>query len=73
MECEKCKIELKEYSRFCPNCGEKVKTLEIKKDIGEKVIKQLKNILTTIESKKKEESKKHTLAHFVIKKLAHNH
>ena len=58
MECAKCKTKLEEDSRFCPSCGEKQKALEIKEDIGEKVIAKLKNLLTTIKLKKKEENEK---------------
>ncbi len=58
MECAKCKINLEEDSKFCPNCGEKIKTLEIKKDIGEETITKLKKLLELIESKKKEENEK---------------
>lgn len=58
MECTKCKHILEEDSKFCPDCGEKIKALEIKKDIGAEVIEKLKKLLTTIESKKKEENEK---------------
>ena len=58
MECEKCKTKLEEDSRFCPNCSEKIKTLEIKKDIGEETIIKLKKLLELIEAKKKEENEK---------------
>ena len=58
MECEKCKIKLEEDSKFCPNCGEKVKALDIKKDIGEEAIEKLKKLLAIINAKKKEENEK---------------
>ena len=58
MECKKCKAELKEDSRFCPSCGEKIKALEIKKDIGAEVIEKLEKLLAISEAKKKEENEK---------------
>jgi len=58
MECLKCKTELKEDSVFCTNCGEKVKTLEIKKDVGAEAIERLKKLLELIELKEKEENER---------------
>ncbi|MBS3087290.1 zinc-ribbon domain-containing protein [Candidatus Pacearchaeota archaeon] len=58
MKCEKCKTKLEENSRFCSNCGEKINTLEIKKDIGEQAIAEMEKLVTTLESKRKEEKEK---------------
>jgi len=58
MECKKCKAELEKDSRFCPSCGEKIEKFEIKKDIGEEALTQLKELLRLVESKKKAEEEK---------------
>ena len=58
MECEKCKTELEKDSKFCPNCDKKQNSLEIKEDIGAKVIEDMEKLLEILEAKKKEENEK---------------
>ena len=58
MECAKCKNKLKKDSIFCTNCGKKINTPEIKKDIGGEAITRLKKLLELIEAKNKEGNEK---------------
>ena len=58
MECTKCNSGIEGNPKFCPNCGEKQKTIEIKKDVGEQVIAKLEKLSVILESKKKEENEK---------------
>lgn len=70
MECKKCKTKIEEDSRFCPNCGEKQKTLEIKKDIGRDVIEDLKKLIDTLDLKAKKENEKKYPCPFCNKEIS---
>jgi len=71
MECINCNSKITDKtSKFCPNCGEKVKVLEIKKDLGEQVIADMEKLLIILESKKKEENKKLYSCPFCNKELS---
>ncbi len=58
MECKKCKTEIKEGIKFCPECGKKHEPLEIKKDIGEQITEELEKLFDTLSKKAKDEKEK---------------
>ena len=70
MECAKCKNILEKGSKFCPNCGEKIKALEIKEDIGGKIIADMEKLLAILEAKKREESEKKYSCPFCNQKIS---
>ncbi len=70
MECAKCKNIIEKDSKFCPNCGEKIKAFEIKEDIGGKIIADMEKLLTILEAKKKEENEKKYPCPFCNRKIS---
>ena len=58
MECAKCKKIIEKDSKFCHNYGEKIKTLEIKEDIGSKIIEEMEKLVDVLDKKAKDEKEK---------------